>query len=153
MSVAVERVTAEAAGELAGLHAACFANGWSAREFSSLVQSDGVTALVLRADGEARGFIVVRKAVDEAEIITIGIVPHARVSGRGRQVLDAAEMLLAQTGVVRVFLEVAVSNSAARRLYDRAGYSEIGLRKAYYADGGDALVLEKWLRGDGQTPV
>jgi ribosomal-protein-alanine N-acetyltransferase len=153
MSVAIERAAPEGAAELAGLHAACFANGWSEREFSSLLQSDGVVALILRADGEARGFAVVRQAVDEAELLTIGIVPHARVSGRGRQVLDAAEILLAGRGVARVFLEVAVTNTAARRLYDRAGYSEIGVRKAYYADGGDALVLEKWLREDGQTPV
>ena len=153
MSVAVERAVPGGAAELAALHAACFTNAWSEREFRSLLQSEGVAALVLRADGEARGFVVVRQAVDEAEILTIGIVPHARVSGRGREMLDAAETLLAGCGVARVFLEVAVTNTAARRLYERAAYSQIGLRKAYYADGGDALVLEKWLREDGQTPV
>lgn len=81
MTVAVEPVGPEAAGDLARLHAACFSDPWSEREFASLIQSAGVAALVLRVDGEARGFVVVRKAVDEAEVLTIGVAPHARVAG------------------------------------------------------------------------
>jgi ribosomal-protein-alanine N-acetyltransferase len=151
--VAVDVAAGTDAAELAALHAVCFSAAWSEREFASLLQSGGVAALVLRADGEARGFVMTRQALDEAEILTIGVVPHARVTGRGRQLLDAAEQQLAEAGAARVFLEVSVANTAARKLYDRAGYSEIGLRKAYYADGTDALVLEKWLREDGQTPA
>lgn len=153
MTVAVEPVGPEAAGDLARLHAACFSDPWSEREFASLIQSAGVAALVLRVDGEARGFVVVRKAVDEAEVLTIGVAPHARVAGRGRQMLAAAEALVSEAGAARIFLEVSVENAAARRLYARAGYTQIGRRKAYYADGTDALVLEKWLREDGQGPV
>lgn len=153
MTVVLEDVTPEGAGELASLHAACFSAAWSEREFASLLTTHGIRAVILRADGEARGFAVTRQAVNEAEVLTIGVVPHARVSGRGRQLLDSAERALLQAGTARVFLEVSVVNTAARRLYDRAGYSEIGLRKAYYADGTDALVLEKWLREDGQTPA
>jgi ribosomal-protein-alanine N-acetyltransferase len=153
MSVAIERAAPDAAGELAALHAACFAAAWSEREFASLLQTAGVTALILRGDGEARGLVVVRQALDEAEILTIGIAPHARVSGRGGQLLAAAQDGLMQAGCSRVFLEVSVANTAAQRLYARAGYRQVGLRKAYYADGTDALVLEKWLREDGQTPA
>ena len=50
-----------------------------------------------------------------------------------------------RAGAVRLFLEVAEDNVAARALYERAGFGQIGRRKAYYAapDGGrtDALVL------------
>lgn len=60
---------------------------------------------------------------------------------------------MSEAGAARIFLEVSVENAAARRLYARAGYTQIGRRKAYYADGTDALVLEKWLREDGQGPV
>ena len=61
----------------------------------------------------------------------------------------------AQAGAVRLFLEVAEDNAAARALYDRAGFRPIGRRKAYYArpDGGrtDALVLGRDLAMNPDT--
>jgi ribosomal-protein-alanine N-acetyltransferase len=52
-----------------------------------------------------------------------------------------------------MFLEVRPSNSAARALYARAGFREIGLRRGYYpAREGreDALVLELALEAAGK---
>jgi len=42
-------------------------------------------------------------------------------------------------------LEVGVSNAAARRLYEAAGWRESGLRKGYYRDGEDAALYAKRL--------
>ena len=50
-----------------------------------------------------------------------------------------------QAGADRVLLEVAASNVAARELYRAHGYVEISRRRAYYADGDDALVLARAL--------
>ena len=47
-----------------------------------------------------------------------------------------------------IFLEVRQSNAAARRLYDKAGFNELGNRKDYYpAEDGreDALILARVL--------
>jgi ribosomal-protein-alanine N-acetyltransferase len=44
-----------------------------------------------------------------------------------------------------MFLEVAEANAAARALYAAAGFAEVGRRRRYYADGGDALVLRRGL--------
>jgi ribosomal-protein-alanine N-acetyltransferase len=44
-------------------------------------------------------------------------------------------------GVRKLFLEVDVSNTAAAALYASAGFERIGLRKRYYKNGGDALVM------------
>jgi ribosomal-protein-alanine N-acetyltransferase len=47
-----------------------------------------------------------------------------------------------------MFLEVRPSNEAARRLYDKLGFNEIGTRANYYpAEKGreDALILAKQL--------
>jgi ribosomal-protein-alanine N-acetyltransferase len=38
-------------------------------------------------------------------------------------------------------LEVATGNTAAQALYARAGFTDVGLRRRYYADGSDALVM------------
>jgi ribosomal-protein-alanine N-acetyltransferase len=40
-----------------------------------------------------------------------------------------------------MFLEVAADNKAANALYAGAGFVQVGERRGYYPDGGDALVL------------
>ncbi|MBO0713017.1 MAG: hypothetical protein J2P47_17235, partial [Acetobacteraceae bacterium] len=53
----------------------------------------------------------------------------------------AAMAEAARRGAGAMFLEVAVTNGRAQRLYQRAGFAETGRRRRYYADGSDALIL------------
>ncbi len=85
--------------------------------------------------------VLARAAADEAEILTLGVVPTARRRGLGRALLDAAKAEAARRGARAVFLEVSTHNAAARRLYLASGFVEAGLRRRYYADGSDALLL------------
>lgn len=125
---------------LAALHAEAFAAPWSEAEFADLLQQAGVFAVE-----EANGFILIRGVLDEAEILTLAVRPSARRIGLGGRLVGQGAVRAAQAGAVRLFLEVAEDNVAARALYERAGFAQIGRRKAYYAapDGGrtDALVL------------
>lgn len=125
---------------LAALHAEAFAAPWSEAEFADLLQQAGVFAVE-----EADGFILIRVVLDEAEILTLAVRPTARRAGLGGRLVGQGAVRAAQAGAVRLFLEVAEDNVAARTLYERAGFAQIGRRKAYYAapDGVriDALVL------------
>ncbi len=58
---------------LAALHAAAFADAWSAASIRDLFATPGVFALIA---GE--GFVLARAAGDEAEILTIAVAPAAR---------------------------------------------------------------------------
>ena len=44
-----------------------------------------------------------------------------------------------------MFLEVAVTNEAARALYAAHGFTAGRLRRRYYSDGTDALILRSTL--------
>lgn len=130
---------------LASLHASCFAQGWTAQSIGRLVATPGSFALLAEAGGTACGFVIVRVAADEAEILSIGVVPRARRLGTGRRLVSAGAEKALNMGAVRLFLEVASENEAARGLYAAAGFGETGLRRAYYREPGggtdDALVL------------
>ena len=84
-------------------------------------------------------------AAGEAQILNVSVHPKWQSSGYGRQMLERLLDIANQKGVQSVFLEVRVSNQAAIHLYDKIGFKQIGVRRAYYRNGDkgreDALVL------------
>ena len=94
------------------------------------------------------GLAVARTAADEAELLSIAVAPEARRHGCGRALLDALIKALPGRGAAALFLEVAEPNRAARRLYGRAGFTEVGRRRNYYAGRhgtADALIMRRAL--------
>jgi len=57
-----------------------------------------------------------------AEVDEFFVLPQARGRGVGGELLAAAEEALRQRGCVRLQLQLALSNVAARRFYTRHGY-------------------------------
>ncbi|WP_374440137.1 GNAT family N-acetyltransferase [Stella sp.] len=129
---------------LAALHRACFPDdAWDADAWASLLAQPGVRGAALVEADEPIGFVLVRHAADEAEILTIGVAPGRRRAGCGRRLLDHAVAGL-PADVATVHLEVAVDNPAALALYGRSGFAPVGRRRGYYRrrDGSvDALML------------
>lgn len=126
---------------LAAIHAQAFDAPWSTSELTALMSQPGVLAL---AEGDD-GFILIRTVADEAEILTLAVRPGRRRAGLGAALTRAAAAAARRQGARRLILEVAEDNTAARALYDRAGFIPAGRRKAYYARAGgpaaDALIL------------
>lgn len=131
---------------LARIHSAAFRvpRPWSVGEFAALLDEPGVF-LVARTTG----FALIRVVADEAELLTLAVLPRARLRGLGRALLAAAEARAAAAGAARIFLEVAEDNAPARALYVAAGYAAAGRRPGYFVlPGGesvDALVLHRAL--------
>ena len=124
---------------MVAIHASAFPakEAWSRDVFSLQLALPNVVALV---DPEG-GLIVSRVAADEAEILTLAVTPEARRSGIGSALLAQATNLSASDGARAVFLEFSAINIAARQLYSKAGFVEVGVRRNYYSDHTDALVL------------
>lgn len=122
--------------ELARLHALCFEDAWSAKALEDLLKTPGTSAFAA-----PDGFILMRLAGDEAEVLTVAVAPAARRVGKASALLSEAMREAAAHGARSIFLEVAVTNKAANALYSRFGFREVGRRKAYYAPNEDALIL------------
>jgi [ribosomal protein S18]-alanine N-acetyltransferase len=116
---------------LAALHAACFGERWDEAALASLLAMPGAHGFLAEA-AEPLGFVLLRVAADEAEIISIGVAPAVRRMGIGRCLLKAAEAAAATTGAESLFLEVAADNFEAHGLYSSLGFTEIGRRAKYY---------------------
>ncbi|MCS6891531.1 MAG: GNAT family N-acetyltransferase [Rhodovarius sp.] len=136
---AIRPAGAEAAGELAAIHAAAFPPGeaWAEGAIAALLATPGCFAL---RQGMA-GFVMARVAADEAELLTLAVCPPARRRGIGLALVDQAAAVALALGARSLWLEVGAENAAARALYAKAGFVEAGRRRDYYGAGRDALVL------------
>jgi [ribosomal protein S18]-alanine N-acetyltransferase len=135
------------AAALAALHATSFNRGWSEQEFEQLLTDRNVTADRAVSRRTSVGFIVSRRAADEAEILSVAVARAWRGRSLAHRLLDLHLRRLAGLGLRTVFLEVDEDNTPARRLYARAGFGEVGRRPGYYAGSGGnastALVLRR----------
>jgi ribosomal-protein-alanine N-acetyltransferase len=128
---------------MAKLHGASFQRGWSDGEFERLLFEKDVVTHRAMVGRTIAGFILSRMAADEAEILSVAVAAARRGRGLAGALLNLHMRRLAGLGVRAIFLEVDEDNIPARRLYDRAGFREVGRRPGYYqqANGNAATAL------------
>ena len=153
--VTIDEAGLDDADLLAEVHASGFSATWSGGEIAALLREDTVFGVVARRAspfGSRRpvGFVLLRSAADEAEILTIAVTRAQRRRGLGRQMLEYALRRLYHDRIAALFLEVDAENAAALALYHRLGFREVGKRTGYYVTGeGErrtALVMRRDLR-------
>lgn len=132
--------------ELFGTEAWSLASWWGElagrprREY--LVAEDG--------DGIA-GYVGLDHAGDTSDVMTIATLPRVRGRGLGRRLLEELVARSRAAGAERLLLEVRADNTAARGLYDSAGFRLLQTRRGYYPGGVDALVLALDLSQEAQA--
>jgi ribosomal-protein-alanine N-acetyltransferase len=121
---------------------------WSRGNFADSLAA-GHEARVLRLGADLVGFSVVMKVVDEAHLLNIGIDRRHQGHGHGARMLHRIMDDARAAGARRLLLEVRPSNGQAIAFYRHFGFSQIGVRRAYYpaaAGREDALVFDKELQ-------
>lgn len=123
----------------ASLHALCFPAAWDQpwdrQGFAEIMAMPGTFGLLAEEAARILGLIVVRVAVDEAEVLTVGVQPDLRRTGIGGTLFAAAQGEARTRGATRLHLEVAEDNFAARKLYAGLGFDTVGRRPGYYRRG------------------
>ncbi|WP_227319521.1 ribosomal protein S18-alanine N-acetyltransferase [Acidisoma silvae] len=138
LAAPIQSVGPAYAAVLAAIHAAAFPNEpWGAAAFQTQLEMHGVVGLL----DQRGGLLMLRVTADEADILTIGVLPNLRRRGLGQGLLQKGIAKAREIGAASIFLEVDQGNRAAQALYAAAGFTEVGRRKRYYANGADALVL------------
>lgn len=137
--------------EFAEMHSRLFNPPWTSDSLTNTLSHPGCTAFLARVrDGvdalpEPAGFIVGQLAADEAEILTVGVLPRWQRRGVGKLLVEGLARAAKRAEARRLFLEVAADNQAAFALYRGLGFTAVGLRKGYYERPGsepqDALIL------------
>jgi ribosomal protein S18 acetylase RimI-like enzyme len=135
-------------GALLDLEQRVFATDRLSRaSLARLLRAPSAVVLVAEADGRLAGTAIVlfRAGAGVARLYSIAVAPAMSGRGVAPMLLAAAEEAARDRGCRAVRLEVHHANHAAIARYRKSGYREIGRRRAYYEDGGDALRFEKRL--------
>ena len=134
---------------VAALEARLQAFPWTEGNFRDALDSGYDCRVWPDAAGAVRAYAVVLYVLDEAHLLTLGVAPEAQRQGMGSAVMNHMMLAAFTHGAAQMFLEVRVSNLAARALYEKLGFQFLSLRRRYYpaADGAreDAVVMRKEL--------
>ncbi len=163
------RFTPMTFADLDAVHAVetrAYAHPWSRKHFKDSLEA-GYPAVMLQGEtlpGERAappsappsprlllGYLVAMPGVDEVHLLNITVAPAHQRQGWARFMLDALALWARGQRAQWLWLEVRESNAPARRLYQRYGFAEVGVRKGYYPAGQagreDAVVMSLPLGG------
>jgi ribosomal-protein-alanine acetyltransferase len=115
------------------------------RSFQRYLRLPSADLIVAEHGGDFVGYGLATYRADRRAGWLISLAVSTRASGRGvgMALLQTIEAAARTRGFAALKLETRADNDAAIRLYDRAGYRRIGLKRDYYGDNCDAVVYER----------
>jgi ribosomal-protein-alanine N-acetyltransferase len=129
------------------------ADAWPLHMFlSELSQPETRRYLVAESGGDIVGYAGLMCIEPIADVQTIAVVPEFEGRGIGSTLLTRLITEAGLRGAADVLLEVRADNPRAQQLYVRFGFEQIHVRRGYYRDGVDALIMRLQLVPDGPAP-
>jgi [ribosomal protein S18]-alanine N-acetyltransferase len=146
--VTIEPMASDDLRTVVAIEEASFTQPWSHQSFQSELANNQLAAyLVARFDGNIVGYGGVWVILDEAHVTTLAVEQHYRRHGIATRLLEALIEKSCRMGANRISLEVRPSNQAARRLYEKFGFSVKGVRKHYYFNEDGLIMFKENLNG------
>ncbi len=105
---------------------------WTAEQYQKLV--GGGVVLVAEEAGRLWGFIGAQAVAGEWEIENVVVAAELLRRRIGSELIGALIERARSEAAAAILLEVRESNVAARGLYEKRGFREVGRRRTYYAD-------------------
>ena len=131
--------------EILAIENESFTSPWSRTSFVDAFNSDTVNIFaLLDNNSHVIGFACLLLIDFEAELLNIAVKPDSRNKGYGHALMEHVDKYCTERNVETAYLEIRQSNISAKRLYNKFGFTEIGVRKKYYSSPvEDAILMQK----------
>ena len=117
-----------------------FSAHWSVENWQAELAQPAARIWCALAGEKLVGFIALRGAAGQWELLNVAVAADYQRQGIATALLQhALEVLHGE----QITLEVSSANLAAQVLYRKAGFVQLGVRKQFYKDGTDALIMGK----------
>ena len=126
---------------------------WSRGNFRDSLRSGYMADLLLDGSGPEAlvGYFVAMPGVEEVHLLNLTVAPSRQRQGHARTLLDRVHSRAIAAQAKTLWLEVRASNQRALHLYEKRGFSRVGLRRGYYPAASsqreDAVVMRLPLVG------
>ena len=142
----VRRMTMEDGAAVAEMEHQLFPDAWSEKSILETLEQPNTICLMADKAGRTAGYLLAYTAADEAEIARIAVVKELQRQGVARVLLSELESVCGSEGLKKILLDVRCGNSAARALYEAAGFKEDGIRQRFYENPvEDAILMSRQL--------
>ncbi len=122
----------------------CFSDPWSENSVASELKNPLSCWLVAEEDGVVAGYVGSQTVMDESDMMNVAVHPDYRRKGIAEALVAEMVETLKKWESHCLSLEVRASNEPAKALYEKLGFTQVGLRKNYYRNPKeDALILRK----------
>ncbi len=140
--IVIDGITTRDLDGIVAIEDVSFPSPWPRRLFEREIESERSYNRVMRINDIVVGYIITWTIYDEVHILNIAVHPEYREMGLGERLLTHCIKHSASNSMKYAILEVRISNTGAKNLYEKLGFSTIQRRKKYYSDTGeDAFVM------------
>lgn len=116
---------------------------WSIAILKNDFENENSKYVVAKLNDEIVGFAGIKIIIDEADIMNIAVRTDKRKLGIGSLLLENLVSLARNLKCTSITLEVNENNLPAIRLYEKFNFKKIGLRKKYYNNTDNAIIMRK----------
>ena len=139
----VRAMTGEDMEDILDIENDSYPRPWQRQHFLDELFSDHSFSLVVTGPDESiLGYICLRTLFEEGHILNVAIRRSFRKIGLGRLLLEKGLETCREKGAKTIYLEVRTSNKAAISLYEQIGFVSTGIRRRYYENGEDAVLMQ-----------
>lgn len=148
-NIKISKMTISDLNEIEDILFSDFDDFWNINTFKSELLNPNSKYIVAKIDNKIVGYAGIWKAVDDVHITNIVTAKNLRRQNIGSILLsNLIEMAKAENGITSITLEVNCNNLPAKKLYEKSGFEIVGLRKKYYNNIDDAIIMTKELKGE-----
>lgn len=119
---------------------------WSFNDVLDSLKCPGYHLIYTEFAGQVSGIVLSKDMLDAVELLFIYVSRSARRRGHGRFLLQSLIQQYSDRRRRCIFLEVRAQHTTALRLYRSEGFEDVSIRRKYYKDGEDAIVMERVLK-------
>ncbi len=123
------------------LSKACFSTPWSLDSISKEITNKNARYIIATDSDKVIGFVGIWIVFGEGDITNIAVDKNYRNLKIGSNLLKELFKLIKKENCEAITLEVRKSNIPAQKLYKNFGFVEEAIRKKYYDDGEDAIIM------------
>ena len=143
-NVQISKMTISDLKEIEDVLMSDFDDFWSINTFRNELLNPNSKYIVAKLDNKIVGFAGIWKAVDDVHITNIVTAKKYRRKHIGSILLhNLIKLAEAENGITSITLEVNSNNISAKNLYEKFGFRVAGLRKKYYNNKDDAIIMSK----------